>query len=170
MSSTPHSLTSTHLTPDASPNSEVRQLSGSGFHNINLTGYEGEIIGLAGVAGNGQSELLRAIAGLEHFDGEVVVGGTTRQPRELLTEAAMMPADPAARRSHDAQCRFGENAAVGALKKFTRGLFLSRKRENDAVQGVFQQLSVKTSSPEALVSSLSGGNQQKSRDVSSAAV
>lgn len=146
--------------PDASPNFEVRQLSGSGFHNINLTGYEGEIIGLAGVAGNGQSELLRAIAGLEHFDGEVVVGGTTRQPRELLTEAAMMPAD----RQHEGlmmRMSVRENAAVGALKKFTRGLFLSRKRENDAVQGVFQQLSVKTSSPEALVSSLSGGNQQK---------
>lgn len=146
--------------PDASANFEVRQLSGSGFHNINLTGYEGEIIGLAGVVGNGQSELLRAIAGLEHFDGEVVVGGTTRQPRELLTEAAMMPAD----RQHEGlmmRMSVRENAAVGALKKFTPGLFLSRKRENDAVQGVFQQLSVKTSSPEALVSSLSGGNQQK---------
>src|SRR5262249_23503690 len=42
----------------------VSGISGPGFSDVSLTGYRGEIIGVAGVVGNGQAELLRALAGL----------------------------------------------------------------------------------------------------------
>ena len=54
-----------------------------------------------------------------------------------------------------------ENAAVSALKQFTRGPLLSRQRELAAVQRELEQLDVKTPSTEAAVAALSGGNQQK---------
>ena len=46
-------------------------LSGPGFVAVSATATRGEIIGVAGVVGNGQSELLRALAGLESFTGTV---------------------------------------------------------------------------------------------------
>jgi len=148
------------LQKGATPNFVVKELRGSGFTGVNIKAYPGQIIGIAGVVGNGQSELLRALAGLEPFEGSVHINGQERKTRELLTEAAMMPAD---RQREGLMMRMSvrENAAVAALKQFRRGLFLSRKKEEREVNQVFQSLSVKTASPEALVSSLSGGNQQK---------
>jgi ribose transport system ATP-binding protein len=142
------------------PNLEIKNVSGPGFTDISISAHAGEIIGIAGVAGNGQSELLKAIAGLEAFEGSVSVSGKDRSSRELLTKAAMMPAD----RQHEGlmmRLSVRENASVAALKKFASGAFLSRKKEDTAVADVFRQLAVKAASPEALVSSLSGGNQQK---------
>ena len=142
------------------PNFVVEHLSGKGFNDVNLVGYPGQIIGIAGVVGNGQTELLRAIAGLENFEGRVIINGENKKANELLTEAAMMPAD----RQHDGlmmRLSVRENAAVAALKRFKIGLFLSSKKEKDQVSEVFSSLSVKAPSTESLVSALSGGNQQK---------
>ena len=60
---------------------------------MSLAAHPGEIVGLAGVEGNGQSELLRALAGLESFSGSVTVAGRTLRGRELLHRSAYMPAD-----------------------------------------------------------------------------
>ena len=51
---------------------------------MSITGRRGEIIGVSGVVGNGQSELLRALAGLASFEGDVLVGGHERSQRQLL--------------------------------------------------------------------------------------
>lgn len=142
------------------PNFEMKGLSGRGFHDVSLVGHPGQIIGLAGVVGNGQSELLRALAGLEGFEGEIRIGGQLRKQSELRPQAAMLPAD---RQREGLMMRMSvrENAAISALHKFRQGPLLSRKKEDAELEKVFEQLSVKTQSPEALVSSLSGGNQQK---------
>jgi len=142
------------------PNLVIKNLTSHGFTDVSIEAYPGQIIGIGGVVGNGQSALLKAIGGLESFEGSVEIGGQVRKSRELLTEAALMPAD----RQHEGvmmRMSVRENAAVAALKKFKNGLFLSRKKEDEAVNQVFQSLSVKTPSNEALVSALSGGNQQK---------
>jgi len=150
-----------HTVPEgATPNLVIKNLTGHGFTDVSIEAYPGQIIGIGGVGGNGQSALLKAIGGLESFEGSVEIGGQVRKSRELLSEAALMPAD----RQHEGvmmRMSVRENAAVAALKKFKNGLFLSRKKEDEAVNQVFQSLSVKTPSNEALVSALSGGNQQK---------
>ena len=148
------------LAKDATPNFVVKNLTGEGFQDVSIVGYPGQIIGIAGVVGNGQSELLHALAGLENFEGTISVGDVERKQKELRTDAALMPAD----RQHEGlmmRMSVRENAAVAALKKFTSGLFLSRKKEDAQIAEVFGKLQVKTASPESLVSSLSGGNQQK---------
>jgi len=144
----------------ATLNLVIKNLTGRGFTDVSIEAYPGQIIGIGGVLGNGQSALLKAIGGLESFEGSVEIGGQVRKSRELLTEAALMPAD----RQHEGvmmRMSVRENAAVAALRKFKNGVFLSRKKEDEAVNEVFQSLSVKTPSNEALVSALSGGNQQK---------
>ena len=119
-----------------------------------------EIVGVSGIVGNGQSALLRALAGLESFDGNVQIGERSHSTRELRRRAAYLPADRH-REGLMMTLSVRENAAVSALRRFKHGPLLSRA---DEVQGVDRELSsraVKTPSQEAVVSSLSGGNQQK---------
>ncbi|TIH38639.1 ATP-binding cassette domain-containing protein [Subtercola vilae] len=145
---------------DTEVNFDVASISGPGFVDVSIAGRRGEIIGVAGVVGNGQSELLRALAGLENFEGEVSVGGTSYTPRDLLHRAAFMPADRH-REGLMMSLSVRENAAVSALKKFTSTYLVSRSKELDAVSTSLTELSVKAPSLDAPVGALSGGNQQK---------
>ncbi len=139
---------------------QLTGLTGEGFSDVTLTARRGEIIGVAGVVGNGQSELLRALAGLQPFTGAVVVAGQARTGRELIQKAAYMPADRH-REGLMMDLDVRENAAVSALTRFRRGPLLSRRAEVGAVADTLDSLAVKASSLDAKVSSLSGGNQQK---------
>ena len=145
---------------DAAPNFVLSGLTGAGFNSVSLEAHRGEIIGIAGVVGNGQSELLRALAGLLPFDGSVTVNGTEMKGASLLNLAAYLPAD---RLSEGLMMRLSvrENAAVSALKRFRSGVLMNRKRELGMVGDTLGSLSVKAASLDANVSSLSGGNQQK---------
>jgi ribose transport system ATP-binding protein len=139
---------------------EVSHLTGEGFADVSFAARRGAIVGVAGVVGNGQADLLKALAGLQASTGDVVVAGTKRTAGELLHGAAYMPAD---RHREGLMMDLGvrENAAIDALTRFVRGPILSRRREVDAVGGTLESLDVKAGSLEAKVSSLSGGNQQK---------
>lgn len=145
---------------DEAPNFIVEGLTGPGFKDVSITARRGEIIGVAGVVGNGQSDLLRSLAGLSHFDGTVSINGTRVTAKRLLSEAAYLPAD---RLSEGLMMRLTvrENAAVSALTRFRTAWLLNRKRELGMVGDTLGSLSVKAASLDAPVSSLSGGNQQK---------
>src|SRR5246127_4731498 len=54
---------------------EVESLSGTGFSNVSLKVRKGEIVGLAGIDGNGQREFMRALAGLIHSRGRATLNG-----------------------------------------------------------------------------------------------
>ncbi len=141
------------------PNLELVSLSGPGFTDISITASPGEIIGVAGVVGNGQSDLLRALAGLESFSGEVRIGGRTLTGRDLLHDAAFIPADRQ-REGLMTTLSVRENAAVASLPTYKRGL-LSSSVEREKVAETLDSLAIKAPSLTAPVSALSGGNQQK---------
>jgi len=145
---------------ESAPNLVVSGLTGNGFNDVSVSARPGDIIGIAGVVGNGQSELLRALAGLEGFAGSVTIGSDTLTSRHLLNKSAYLPAD---RHAEGLMMRLSvrENAAVAALKRFKGFLFMRRKRELELVGDTLASLSVKAASLDAGVSSLSGGNQQK---------
>jgi ribose transport system ATP-binding protein len=138
----------------------VEGLSGQGFQNVSLSARRGEIVGIAGVIGNGQPALLRALAGRDPSTGSVRVDGKDLSRRALLESAAYMPAD---RLTEGLMTTLNvrENSAMTSLGRFTVGPFVSRHREVDAVEGELSGLAVRAPSLEAPVSSLSGGNQQK---------
>jgi ribose transport system ATP-binding protein len=139
---------------------EVADLSGDGFHDARLQVRHGEIVGLAGIVGNGQSQFLRALAGLVRSSGTITLDGEAMHGRRLVECTAYMPADRHAEGLMKAMS-VRENAAVSALPALASGGLLSRERERVAVTEQVDQLSVKTASIESNVMSLSGGNQQK---------
>jgi ribose transport system ATP-binding protein len=145
---------------DAEPLLQVEGLSGNGFDNISISARKGEIVGIAGVVGNGQRSLLRALAGLDRASGSVKFDGRDLSRRGLLKTVAYMPAD---RLSEGLMLDLNvrENAALTALDRLRFGPFVSRRREVDAVERELSELVVRAPSLEAPVSALSGGNQQK---------
>ncbi|MFI5707821.1 ATP-binding cassette domain-containing protein [Kribbella sp. NPDC051620] len=145
---------------DEQPVLSVEGLSGGRFSEVSFTARRGEIIGVAGVVGNGQSELLRALAGLDGHSGAVVIDGVRVNHRRLLRSSAYLPAD----RHHEGlmmSLSVRENAALSSLDRLGPSRFVSRRREVELVGAEVAGLAVKTASLEAPVTSLSGGNQQK---------
>lgn len=138
----------------------VAGLTAKGLRNISFDVPRGQIVGIAGVAGNGQSELMRVLAGLAPAAGTITLKGRTLSQNELLHEAAFMPSD-----RHVEGVASGltvrENATFSALERFASGGIMSKRRELEHVQATFKELAVKTPGLEAPILSLSGGNQQK---------
>ena len=149
---------------DSDPALELRGFSGQNFHDVDLAVAPGEIVGLAGIAGNGQSDVLRALAGLERFTGEVRLGGrplTCSSPRAAAAAGvAYLPAD---RHEEGLVMRLSvrENAVLSSLSKFGDLGVMRRGEELRAVAQQRRELNIRAASPETIVSTLSGGNQQK---------
>lgn len=138
----------------------VSGLGGNGFKDVSFDVSKGQIIGVAGVAGNGQSELMRALAGLQPSEGAVSLHGVSVNHGKLLAAAAFMPSD-----RHVEGLASGltvrENATFAALERFSVNGFMNSRSEVEQVKATFGSLAVKAPSMESPVLSLSGGNQQK---------
>ena len=138
----------------------VKSLNGSGFRDISFEVERGQIIGVAGVEGNGQSQLMRALAGLQPSEGAINLHGRSLKTGSLLQKAAFIPSD-----RHTEGLAAGltvrENASFAALDKFSTFGIMSKAKELYLVRATFNSLAVKTPSIEAPILSLSGGNQQK---------
>jgi ribose transport system ATP-binding protein len=142
----------------------VRGLSNDSFQGVDLDIAPGEIVGLAGIAGNGQSEFLRALAGLEPGTGEVTLGGERLRLGAPAAArhggVAYLPAD---RHGEGLLMTLSvrENATLSSLSRFASRGLLSRRAETKAVATECQELQIRTPSLETDVEALSGGNQQK---------
>ena len=141
-------------------NFAVESLSGAKFKDVSFEVSRSQIVGVAGVAGNGQTELMRALAGLERSKGAIRLNGILLDHRGLSREAAFMPSD---RHTEGlaGSLTVRENATFAALDKFSVYGVLSRTKEVEQVSATFKSLAVKTPGIDAPVLSLSGGNQQK---------
>src|SRR5579872_391113 len=138
----------------------VNSLMGAGFEDINFEAAQGQIIGVAGVVGNGQSELMRALAGLQPSEGGISLHGRSVKTKDLLQEAAFIPSDRHAE-GLAAGLTVRENASFAALDKFSTFGVVGKKKELERVGATFNALAVKAPSMDAPILSLSGGNQQK---------
>lgn len=141
-------------------NLSLNNFSAPGFKDVRVEVRRGEILGVGGVVGNGQTELMKALAGLESFTGEVLIGGNNMSASGLLKRSGYLPSD----RQHDGlmlTLSVRENAAISALSKFKNIFYVSANKERVTVLESLSELSVKAPSLESPVSSLSGGNAQK---------
>jgi ribose transport system ATP-binding protein len=152
---------------DREPGAEVlgvSGLSGEGFDDVGLAVRSGEILGLAGVVGNGQQELMRSIAGLESHTGEIRVGGAPVTIAGSVSARragiAYVPADRH-REGLFSSLSVRENASAVSLARFARAGFVRSAAERAAVGRETSALALKAASPEIGVTTLSGGNQQK---------
>jgi simple sugar transport system ATP-binding protein len=130
-----------------------------------LTIKPGEIVGIAGVEGNGQSELAAALAGMRtptsgrFFLGERELTGSA--PKEISEAGvAFVPED-----RHAVGCitamSVADNIFLGRTKPFTRYGFLRRAALREAAVELMKRFDVRAQSPDIPMGSLSGGNQQK---------
>ena len=136
-------------------------------HDVSLSVRAGEILGLAGVQGNGQTELVEAITGLRKADsGTVSLGGInipSVNPRPLV-EAGMahIPED---RHKHGLvlQYELTDNFVLCTYyqKPFSNGLIRNEKAIMENAVDLIARFDVRTPSPHLIAGNLSGGNQQK---------
>jgi rhamnose transport system ATP-binding protein len=133
--------------------------------DVDLTVRAGEIVGLSGLVGAGRSELARTIFGLTPADqGEIRVRGRTVRigsPADAIRNGiAYVPED---RRRHGVvlEMPVSENVTLAALDNLSRFGALDFRRERELAADYTKRLGVKTASIRSLVSTLSGGNQQK---------
>ena len=133
---------------------------------LNMVVRAGEIYGIAGVDGNGQSELIRGIMGLCKKTGTVLIDGSdvsNATPREIMShDVAHIPED---RQGMGVvmQMPIRQNLVLDTFldKKFANGIFLNWKKVDEQAQYLIEHYGIKTSDAENNVYSLSGGNQQK---------
>ncbi|MET0297769.1 MAG: sugar ABC transporter ATP-binding protein, partial [Microbacterium sp.] len=145
----------------ADPSNPAR-LAVDGF---DLDVREGEIVCLYGLMGAGRTELLESLAGrvplqrgTVEVHGRVLAGESVAQRIDM--GLALVPED----RQRDGLVQtmsVGENSSLASLLTFVRGLWISNRAEKDAVDQEIKDVRVKTSGPDASITSLSGGNQQK---------
>lgn len=135
--------------------------------SLSLQVRAGEILAVAGVQGNGQTELVEAITGIRPaVAGKVLVGRqvlTNESPREYIDAGvAHVPED---RQKYGLVLGFPIelNLVLNTFDKepFSHGVVIDHDAIRDNANRLIQQFDVRTSSPEAPASTLSGGNQQK---------
>ena len=140
--------------------------------DITFTARSGEILGIAGIAGSGQRELLEAIAGLQHLDkGEILYNNPkTKGVDNLRDKTPMQIRELGVRLSFVPEDRLGMGL-VGSmdivdnmmLRSYRGGhsLFVQRKEPKDLAQRIISELEVVTPNANTPVRRLSGGNVQK---------
>lgn len=129
-----------------------------------MTFRGGEIIGLAGIDGNGQREFLRSLAGIERSRGSVEISGhrITRYGHRsaVANDVVYVPGD-----RHNEGILTGlsvrENLSLRNLKSLGTAGWVNAKAEASLAERIIHDYGVKTPSIETSIDSLSGGNQQK---------
>ena len=140
--------------------------------DISFTAKSGEILGIAGIAGSGQKELLEAIAGLQKLDGGEIVymNPATGTEEDLRNKTPMQIRDLGVRLSFVPEDRLGmglvgnmdiiDNMMLRSYKK-GKSMFVERKAPKELANKVITDLEVVTPGPTTPVRRLSGGNVQK---------
>ncbi len=135
--------------------------------SVSLGVHEGEVVGIAGVDGNGQSELIEAITGLRKltsgtitFDGRDI---TTDSRRSRVSAGMAYVAEDRQKRSLVMEYELRRNGLLGRqhLRPFSDGRLIDWGATADYVDDVIEAYDVRPTDPSAKAHSLSGGNQQK---------
>lgn len=145
---------------------EVKGLTRDNFYaNISFQAHAGEILGVSGLMGAGRTEIMRGIFGMDSVDdGEIYVKGekvTVKNPSEAIRLGIGFLTENRKEEGLILHESIRENISLPVLNEFSKGGWIDEKEESDFVSLLVKRLSVKTTSPEAPVSTLSGGNQQK---------
>lgn len=140
--------------------------------DISFTARSGEILGIAGIAGSGQRELLEAIAGLQHLDsGEIMYDDPkTGKTENLIDKTPLQIREMGVRLSFVPEDRLGmglvgnmdiiDNMMLRSYRK-GKGMFLERKAPRNLADSIIEELGVVTPDANTPVRRLSGGNVQK---------
>ncbi len=142
------------------------------LNNVSFTARSGEILGIAGIAGSGQRELLEAIAGLQKLDGGEIIyhNPKTRAVDNLRDKTPLQIRELGVRLSFVPEDRLGMGLVGNMditdnimLRSYRKGnsMFVERKAPHDLAKRIIEELEVVTPGTTTPVRRLSGGNVQK---------
>jgi len=144
---------------------EVDDLYFEGLLNhVSFTLKKGEVLGVGGLAGQGQLPMFEALGGIFSPHGTIVIDGKKlghRTPRRCIDNGIVLIPEDRARHGLIQTRSIKENISLPALKKISKLGIINKKAERTLVQSCIDKLQVKLGSPDDKISSLSGGNQQK---------
>ena len=135
-------------------------------HRVSFEVHRGEILGIAGVEGNGQSELVAAIMGLEDSTGTVLVDGLdVNNLSTMQRKARGIGYIPEDRQQNGLalELPLWENAALGHQysEPYAKGRWMNRAGAQQRTREIVQRFDVRTPGIDVPAFALSGGNQQK---------
>ncbi len=153
---------------DQPPVIEVRKISWTDrLRNISFAARAGEVVGLGGLDGQGQRELLLALFGvLKAVTGEILIDGRRvriASPRAAKNQPAAMALIPEDRKTEGLMLPMSvrDNLSFAALDRFSKFGLIDRVAERTAIDEMIQLLAIRTHGTNIPVGALSGGNQQK---------
>ena len=140
--------------------------------DVSFTAYSGEILGIAGIAGSGQRELLEAIAGLQHLDSGVISYNNPKNGEtvNLRDKTPLQIRDLGVRLSFVPEDRLGMGLVGNMnitdnmmLRSYRKGhsIFVDRQRPKNLAKEIVESLEVVTPGLNTPIRRLSGGNVQK---------
>jgi ribose transport system ATP-binding protein len=154
--------------PVRTPSLEIRELSWTPrLKNISLSVGSGEIVGLGGLDGQGQRELLLALFGvLRGTSGEILIDGrsvSVTSPPLAKSRTIGMALIPEDRKTEGLMLPMSvrDNLSFAALGRLSHWGIIDRAAERAAIDDMIRLLAIRTDGTAVPVGSLSGGNQQK---------
>lgn len=139
----------------------------SKIRGMSLSVREGEIVGIAGIDGNGQSELIEAITGLRHVEkGSVIINGkdvTNLSPRKVRAAGLAHIPEDRNRMGLNRSLSIVDNLIAVRLDEppFTKGKLLNKKDQDSYAEEMVKQFDIRPTDYNLPTSALSGGNAQK---------
>ena len=135
------------------------------LQEINLTVRQGEVVGVAGLEGQGQRELARILFGLEPLSaGEILLNGQRidlSSPRAAMRAGIAFVSDDRKGEGLQLPLTIRRNISLPSLAELSRLLFVRRGQEKVMTQEAAAQVDIRAPSLDVEVGTLSGGNQQK---------
>jgi ribose transport system ATP-binding protein len=157
--------------PKADPAPPILEVKNLGWaprlNGVSLTVRPGEVVGLGGLDGQGQRELLLALFGvLRGTTGDVLVDGkrfSINSPRQAKDDRIGMALIPEDRKTEGLMLPMAvrDNLSFAAMSQFSKGGIIDRAAERRSIDEMIQLLAIKTDGIAVPAGSLSGGNQQK---------
>lgn len=135
------------------------------FEDVNIYAKKGEVLGISGLMGAGRTEIMRALFGLDPKDsGEIFIDGKKveiNKPIDAIKNKIGFVTENRQEEGLILDESIRENISLLNFNKFTPGLFIDKDKEKNLSNKLVGDFRVKTTSSEAKVQDLSGGNQQK---------
>jgi ribose transport system ATP-binding protein len=144
---------------------EVRGLAGGRVRGVSFAVQRGEVLGIAGLAGAGRTDLARLIFGADRREaGEIVIDGrpvAIRSPRDAVAHGICLLTED--RKAQGLALGLGARAnfALPNLGRWSRGSWIDGRGESEAFRRRVEGLRIRLAGPEQPARELSGGNQQK---------
>ncbi|MCG8483281.1 MAG: sugar ABC transporter ATP-binding protein [Clostridia bacterium] len=144
----------------------VKNLSyGNKFQNVSFSVRRGEILGIAGLVGAGRSEVVETLFGMNKAtSGEVLINGTKKEihkPLDAIRNKIALITEDRKFTGLNLEATVEENITIVSLNQLFKNGIINKRAEADISEAYIEKLKIKAFSRKALITSLSGGNQQK---------